>query len=106
MKDILKFGQYVRQIAEAQSRGDTKREKRLAQKGEEWFDIYGVPDYSAETGETVGDCSSPAEISKWPGWPDIAAIGKRNVLFIPRDRNRKRGKVCHLPRPLMARRGN
>lgn len=35
MKDILKFGQYVRQIAEAQSRGDTKREKRLAQKGEE-----------------------------------------------------------------------
>lgn len=55
MKDILKFGQYVRQIAEAQSRGDTKREKRLAQKGEEWFDIYGVPDYSAETGETVGE---------------------------------------------------
>ena len=53
MKDILKFGQYVRPIAEAHSKGDTKREKALAQKGEEWFDIYGVPDYSAETGEAV-----------------------------------------------------
>lgn len=53
MKDILKFGQYVQPIAEAHSKGDTKREKALAQNGEEWFDIYGVPDYSAETGEAV-----------------------------------------------------
>lgn len=57
MKDILKFGQYVRPIAEAHSKGDTKREKALAQKAEEWFDIYGVPDYSAETGEAAEELS-------------------------------------------------
>lgn len=57
MKDILKFGQYVRPIAEAHSKGDTKREKALAQKAEEWFDIYGVPDYSAETGEAEEELS-------------------------------------------------
>lgn len=63
MKDILKFGQYVRQIAEAHSTNDSKREKALAQKAEEWFDIYGVPDYSAMTGEAVEEPSFVEDVA-------------------------------------------
>lgn len=63
MKDILKFGQYVRQIAEAHRTNDSKREKTLAQKAEEWFDMYGVPDYSAETGEAVEEPSFAEDVA-------------------------------------------
>lgn len=53
MKDILAYSKFVGAIVEAHKQGDTKREKQLAQKAEENFDYYGVPDYSAKFGEGV-----------------------------------------------------
>lgn len=53
MKDILAFSKFVGAIVEAHKLGDTKREKQLAQKAEENFDFYGVPNYSAEFDEGV-----------------------------------------------------
>lgn len=78
MKDILKFGQYVRQIAEAHNSHNTKREKALAEIAEQHFFAYGTPDYSARAGEAVEEPSF---------WEDLAAAertGKdcKNILLL------------------------
>ena len=53
MGDILKFGSFVGRIIEAHSKGDTDREKQLANDAELHFDLCAIPDYNSETGRPV-----------------------------------------------------
>lgn len=53
MEDILKFGSFVGRIVEAHSKGDTEREKQLANDAELHLDLCAIPDYNSETGRPV-----------------------------------------------------